>query len=63
MHEGKLAAIAKDCMKNGVIIGRTNRSIPNLNNTLTLCPALIASEADLDLIVDAIVRAMNTVLG
>lgn len=63
MHESKLAAIAGDCMKNGVIIGRTNRSLPNLNNTLTLCPALIASEADLDIIVDAIVNAMNTVLG
>ncbi len=63
MHESKLAAIAGDCMKNGVIIGRTNRSLPNLNNTLTLCPALIASEAELDIIVNAIASAMNTILG
>ncbi len=63
MHESKLAAIAGDCMKNGVIIGRTNRSLPNLNNTLTLCPALIASEADIDQIVNAIVNAMDTVLS
>ncbi len=63
MHESKLAAIAGDCMKNGVIIGRTNRSLPNLNNTLTLCPALIASESDIDQIVNAIVNAMDTVLS
>lgn len=63
MHESKLAAITGDCMKNGVIVGRTNRSLPNLNNTLTLCPALIATEADLDLIVDAIVNGMENVLG
>jgi taurine-pyruvate aminotransferase len=63
MHESKLAAIAADCMKNGVIIGRTNRSLPNLNNTLTLCPALTATEADIDEIVAAIKNAMDIVLG
>jgi taurine-pyruvate aminotransferase len=63
MHESKLVAIAGNCMQNGVIIGRTNRSLPNLNNTLTLCPALIATKEDIDLIVDAIVVGMEAVLG
>ena len=63
MHENKLAAIAGDCMKNGVIIGRTNRSLPNLNNTITLCPALIATRDDIDQIVDAIASGVTTVLG
>lgn len=63
MHESKLAAIAADCMKNGVIIGRTNRSLPNLNNTLTFCPALIATKSDIDSIVDAAANGIAAVLG
>ncbi len=63
MPEGKLVEIVGDCMKNGVIVGRTNRSLPNLNNTLTLCPALIATIADIDLIVEAVVQGVHTVLG
>lgn len=63
LPEHNLAAIAAECMKNGVIIGRTNRSLPNHNNTITLCPALIASESDIDIIVNALANAVATVLG
>lgn len=35
----------------GVLIGKTSRSFREFNNTLTLCPALIATEADIDEIV------------
>ncbi|OMH36569.1 aspartate aminotransferase family protein [Motiliproteus sp. MSK22-1] len=52
-------AIGAHCMKNGVIIGRTNRSFKELNNTICLSPALIASQADIDAIVDAIDNAMG----
>ena len=50
--------IGAHCMKNGVIIGRTNRSFKELNNTICLSPALIATKADIDTIVDAIDNAM-----
>lgn len=63
MHESKLMAIVGECLKNGVMIGRTNRSLPNQNNTLTLCPALIATRSDIDMIVDAIVQGVQSVLG
>ena len=63
MHESKLMAIAANCMQNGVIIGRTNRSLPGMNNTLTLCPALIAAKEDIDIIVDSMVVGLRTVLG
>jgi len=63
VHENKLAAIAGVCMKNGVIIGRTNRSLPNLNNTITLCPALIATKADIDQILEAIANGIAAILG
>ncbi len=50
-------AIAAECMKQGVIIGRTNRSFEQLNNTLCLSPALIATPEDLDQIVNAMDNA------
>ena len=51
-------AIGAHCMKNGVIIGRTNRSFKELNNTVCLSPALIATQADIDAIVDALDNAL-----
>ena len=53
------AAIAADCMANGVIIGRTNRSFETFNNTLCLSPALICTKENLDTIVDAIDAAIG----
>jgi len=58
MPEPVLAAIQADCMEQGVIIGRTNRSLAGLNNTITLSPALICTADDIDQIVDAIDNAM-----
>ena len=55
------AAIAADCMQQGVIIGRTNRSFESFNNTLCLSPALICTESDLDEIVEAIDNAITRV--
>ena len=45
----------------GVLIGKTSRSFREFNNTLTLCPALIATEADIDEIVAGIDKAFTTV--
>ena len=57
--ESLLAAIAADCMENGVVIGRTNRSLTGLNNTICLSPALICTVDDLDEVVDAIDNALG----
>jgi taurine-pyruvate aminotransferase len=57
--ESMLAAIAADCMEQGVIIGRTNRSLDGLNNTICLSPGLICTRDDLDQVVDAIDNAMS----
>ena len=51
-------AVAKQA---GVLIGKTSRSFREFNNTLTLCPALIATEADIDEIVAGIDKAFTTV--
>jgi taurine-pyruvate aminotransferase len=60
VHESVAAQIAADCMKDGVIIGRTNRSFDDFNNTLCLSPALICTQADLDEVVDALDRALTS---
>lgn len=58
VDESVAMAIAGHCMKNGVIIGRTNRSVPGLNNTICLSPALIITREQVDKIVDALDAAL-----
>ncbi|WP_350332962.1 aspartate aminotransferase family protein [Coralliovum pocilloporae] len=61
VHESVTQAIQGDCAANGVIIGATNRSFDEYNNTLCLSPALICTKSDLDEIVDAIDAAITRV--
>lgn len=61
VHESVVANIATDCMEQGVIIGRTNRSFATLNNTICLAPALIATHDDIDEIVSAIDNAIGRI--
>lgn len=61
--EKKVAAVVADCMAQGVIIGMTNRSLPGLNNTLCLSPALIATPGDIDEITAAIDKALTRVFS
>ena len=62
-EEAKVQAVVADCMRQGVIIGMTNRSLPGMNNTLCLAPALIATRDDIDEITTAIDAALSTVFG
>ncbi len=61
--ELKVQAVVGNCMAQGVIIGMTNRSLPGLNNTLCLAPALIAAPDDVDTITGAIDNALTSVFG
>jgi taurine-pyruvate aminotransferase len=61
--EKMVQAVVADCMAQGVIIGATNRSLPGLNNTLCLSPALIATKDDIDEITTAIDGALTRVFG
>lgn len=63
LAEKLVQAVVADCMAQGVIIGATNRSLPGLNNTLCLSPALIATADDIDHITDAIDTALTRVCG
>ena len=61
LNEKIVQAVVADCLKNGVIIGATNRSLDGLNNTLCLSPALIATKDNIDRITSAIDNALTTV--
>ena len=63
VHESKAQAVVGECLAQGVIIGVTNRSLNELNNTLCLSPALIATKKDIDEIVAAIDVALTRVFG
>ena len=62
-EEKQVQAVIADCLSRGVIIGATNRSIPGLNNTLCLSPALIATADDIDHITNTIGAALDKVFG
>ena len=59
VDESVVAGIVADCLKQGVMIGRTTRSFNRHNNTICLSPALICTKGDLDEIVRAIDTAMT----
>ncbi len=59
LDEGLVAGVAADCLKQGVMIGRTNRSMPEFNNTLCLSPALICTKDDIDEIINSIDVALG----
>ncbi|MBP2667793.1 MAG: taurine--pyruvate aminotransferase, partial [Firmicutes bacterium] len=57
--EGTLAGIVADIKKQGILMGRMGRSVPGLNNVLTLAPALIVTKEQ----IDATVKAIGVALG
>ncbi len=61
VHESITQAVVADCMAQGVIIGATNRSFKEFNNTICLSPALICTKVELDEIVTAIDNALTKV--
>ena len=54
VDESFLVQIAGNCMQDGLMIGRTNRSFETFNNTICLTPALIAGKSEIDEIVEKI---------
>ena len=63
VDEKLVQAVIADCARQGVLIGATNRSIPGLNNTLCLSPALVASSDEIDQMSDAIDVALGKVFA
>lgn len=61
VDEAVAAGVAGGCAKEGVIIGRTNRSFKEFNNTLCFSPALIAGKSEIDEIIDALDKSFASV--
>ena len=61
--EKMVQSVVANCMKQAVIIGATNRSLPGHNNTLCFSPALIATRDNIDHIVGAVDTALSDVFG
>ncbi|MCW9043749.1 MAG: aminotransferase class III-fold pyridoxal phosphate-dependent enzyme [Pseudopelagicola sp.] len=63
VSEAEVTAVVGECGALGVIIGASNRSVPERNNVLCFSPALIARPADIDAITDAVDKALTKVFG
>lgn len=57
VHEQVAIDVASDCLRQGVMIGRTNRSFTLYNNTLALSPSMICTKVEVDQIVTALDNA------
>ena len=59
VSEQVIGKIVGDVAAQGVIIGKTNRSMPNGNNIINLAPAFVVTKDQLDRIVESICNAME----
>lgn len=63
VSEAEVTGVVGECGALGVIIGASNRSVPERNNVLCFSPALIATPADIDAITNAVDKALTKVFG
>ena len=63
VNEKLAQAVVANCNAQGVIIGVTNRSLQEFNNTLCYSPALISTKDDIDQIIAATDEALEKVFG
>ena len=54
VSEDVMVAVVKKTAEEGVLVGKTTRSVPGLNNTVNMAPPLIVTKADVDELVDAV---------
>jgi taurine-pyruvate aminotransferase len=59
VEESVPVAIYNECMAQGVIVGRTNRSFEKYNNTIALSPAFIVNKEQIDEIITALDNALE----
>ena len=61
LDEKLVAQVVAECDARGVLVGMTNRSLPGLNNTICLSPALTVTEDEIDQIADTLDLALGVV--
>jgi taurine-pyruvate aminotransferase len=63
LSETKAVQIAGETAADGVLIGRTNRSLAGMNNILNLAPAYVVTKSDIDIMLKSLRKAIVKVLG
>ncbi len=58
LAEGKVVQVVGEVAAQGVLVGRTNRSLAGLNNTINLAPALTVSKSEIDEMLAALRKAL-----
>lgn len=61
VEEGLVLRVLADAAAQGVLLGRTNRSIPGLNNTINIAPAYVVTREQIDRLVDTLRVALHKV--
>lgn len=61
--EAQMGAVVDAVKARGVLVGRTNSSLPGLNTTLYFAPALVITRAEVDRMVDATQKGIEKVFG
>ena len=61
--ENKVIQVVGEMTAQGVLVGRTNRSLPGLNNTINFAPAYVVTREDIDTILAAMRTALEKVFG
>jgi taurine-pyruvate aminotransferase len=61
--EAQMGAVIDAVKAEGVLIGRTNSSLPGLNTTLYYAPALVITPAEVDRVVEATQKGICKVFG
>ncbi len=59
VEESITIRVVQLCLDKGLIIGRTNRSFPTLNNTLCICPPLTLTYNEAEFIVDTLDEVLS----
>ncbi len=60
--EATLLKVMGCCMSQGVMLGRMNRSVPDMNNIINFAPAYVVTKEELDRIVDTVAEGLKTIL-
>ncbi len=61
--EAQIGAVIDAVKAEGVLLGRTNSSLPGLNTTLYFAPALVITKEEADRMVDATEKGIKKVFG
>jgi len=61
LAEAKVVKVVSQAAADGVLLGRTNRCLPGLNNVVNMAPAYVVTKADIDTIVSTLRKAIEHV--